>query len=68
MVVPKTLSRNIQRIRKQKGITQEELAEEVRLSSTYIGFIEQGRASPSLKTVQKIANVLKVPISELFKK
>ena len=68
MTVPKILGRKIKLYRKRVGITQEELADKVNLTSTYIGFIEQGRYSPSLKTAQKIAKVLKISLSDLFTK
>ena len=66
MAVPKILGKKIKSFRKKMGLTQEELADKVNLTSTYIGFIEQGRYSPSLKTAQKIAKVLKVSLSDLF--
>jgi transcriptional regulator with XRE-family HTH domain len=52
--------------RKQKGITQEHLAELVGVHRTYIGFIEQGKRNPSIGNVYKIAKALKIPIKNLF--
>lgn len=54
-------------LRKQRGITQEQLAEAVDLHRTYIGFIEQGKRNPSIANVHKIAKQLKVNLSDLFK-
>ncbi len=68
MAVPKILGRKIKSFRKRLGMTQEELAERVNLTSTYIGFIEQGRNAPSIKTANKIAKELKVSLSDLFSK
>jgi XRE family transcriptional regulator, regulator of sulfur utilization len=62
----KVLGKRIKRLRKQQGLTQEDLAETVGLSSTYVGHIEQGRKSPSLEAITRIAKVLKVKIGELF--
>lgn len=53
-------------LRKQKGITQEELADAVEVHRTYIGFIEQGKRNPSISNVYRIAKALKVNIKELF--
>lgn len=64
--LPKVLGKKIQRKRKAIDLTQEQLAEKVGISLAYMGFIEQGRYSPSLKVIEKIAKVLKVSISELF--
>ena len=54
-------------IRKQKGITQEKLAEMINVHRTYIGFIEQGKRNPSIGNVHLIAKALKVSLKELFK-
>lgn len=66
--LPKAIGKKIQRIRKsmKPRLTQEELAEKIGVTTTYIGFIEQGRYAPSLKVLEKIAKVLKVNITELF--
>lgn len=54
-------------LRKQKGITQEELADAVGLHRTYIGFIEQGKRNPSIANINKIAKALGISLKELFK-
>ena len=62
----KNLGRKIQRLRKSAGYTQEEFAEMVGISRTHIGHIEQGRKSPSLEIIEKIARILKTKIANLF--
>lgn len=64
--LPKVLGKRIQKARKQIGITQEKLAEKVGVSTTYIGFIEQGRYAPSIEVLNKIANVLGVKVKDIF--
>ena len=64
--LPKSLGKKIQRKRKDLGLTQDELAEKVGISLTYMGFIEQGRYAPSLEVLNKIAKALKIPLSDLF--
>ena len=64
--LPKSLGKKIQKIRKQKGLTQEELAEKVVVSRAYMGYIEQGRNVPSVEVLEKIARVLKTRLSDLF--
>lgn len=56
----------IQKLRKQAGFTQEELADRVHLSRTHIGHIEQGRKSPSIEVLEKISRTLKVKVKDLF--
>ncbi len=60
------LGKRIQKLRKEIGLTQEEFAEKLNISRTHIGHIEQGRKSPSLKLMEKIARVLKVKVKEIF--
>jgi DNA-binding XRE family transcriptional regulator len=60
------LGQQIQKIRKERRMTQEELAERIELSTKYVQFIETAHRAPSLKTVYAIAKVLKVEVRELF--
>lgn len=63
----KTFGKRLAEIRKDKGITQEQLAELVDVHRTYIGFIEQGKRNPSIGNIHKIALALKIKLSELFR-
>lgn len=60
------LGRKIQKMRKQYLITQEEFAEKLEISRTHMGHIEQGRKSPSMQLLDKIAKALKVKPKDLF--
>jgi len=62
----KTLGRKVQKLRKGKKLTQEELAEKLNISRVYMGYIEQGRESPSLKLLMKMSRKFNVRIEELF--
>lgn len=62
----KNLGRKIQKIRKIKEYSQEELADTLRISRTHMGHIEQGRRNPSLELLDKISRALKVPLKELL--
>jgi len=64
--LPKSLGKKIQKLRKDKNLTQEEAAEKIGISRAYMGFIEQGRYAPSLEILEKISKILKVPLKELF--
>lgn len=63
----KALGNRIANVRRERGVTQEQLAEKTGFTSITIGYIEQGRRSPRIATVFKIAECLKVPVAELFK-
>ena len=56
----------IQKRRQELGITQEELADRVNLSRTHMGHIEQGRRSPSLEVLNKLAKALKTTPKDFF--
>ena len=57
---------NIRDVRRSRGMTQAELAEASGLSRSYLADAEQGRYSPSVKTLQVIASALGVPTSALI--
>lgn len=57
----------VRKVRKQRGLTQEELAHRANLHSTYIGHIETGTYTPSIFVIWKIAQVLKMSLSEFLK-
>ncbi len=57
----------VRKLRKQQGLTQEELAEKAMIDPKSIIEIENGKRNPSLKTMHKIAKVLKTSTSELLK-
>jgi transcriptional regulator with XRE-family HTH domain len=60
------LANRIEFLRKQKGYTQEDLAERAGLHRAYFWDIENGR-NISVKTANKIAKALGVTLSEFFK-
>ena len=57
---------NIRRIRKEKGISQEKLAELCDTATSYIGLMEIYRHSPKLSTIERIADALHVEPLVLF--
>ena len=60
------LGKRIQKLRKALDYSQEKFSEIIGISRTHIGHIEQGRKSPSLKVLERIAKVLKVKTGDLF--
>lgn len=63
-----TVIDNIKRIRKEKGITQEELAEACNTATSYIGLMEIYKNVPKLSTIERIATALNVEPEILFQK
>jgi transcriptional regulator with XRE-family HTH domain len=62
------LGQAINEVRKEKELTQEELARRVDLHTTYIGLIERGRRNPTWGTVRRISIALGVPLPELARR
>ena len=60
------LKNNIKSLRKSKGITQLELAEEIKVSRKTINTVENGVFIPSTILALKIAKILQVRVEELF--
>ena len=61
-----SIGKNIRKYRKQMKATQEELAEMVDLSVSYMGAIERGQKLPQLKSFIRIANALHVSSDQLL--
>ena len=58
----------LREFRKERGLTQEELAFQSGYHPTYIGQLERGRKSPSLRAIICLATVLKTCASELIRR
>jgi transcriptional regulator with XRE-family HTH domain len=53
-------------LRNKAGMTQASMAEKTNLSVDSISRIERGERAPSLESIEKISNALKIGMSELF--
>jgi len=56
----------LQTLRRQAGLTQEQLAEATEVSVDFISLVERGINAPSFDTLEKLAKALGVSIQELF--
>lgn len=66
MDMRKLVGRNAARIRKDKGMTQEQMAERSGLSQQHLGRLEQGRRNPTFVTLYEIAVALGVTPIDLI--
>lgn len=57
---------NLKFYRKQKGLSQEKLSNEIGMSMTYINQVENKGSWPQPEIIDKIARLLNVSIQELF--
>ena len=60
------IGKNLQRIRKSYGYTQEKLAEEIEVSIRYVSDMEQDRAKPSYEVLIRICNLYKIGLNQIF--
>ena len=58
--------KRVREVRRNKGISQEKLAELVGIDRSYMGNIERGEKNITLKKVYEICDALKVDIKELI--
>lgn len=63
----KVIGENIRRIRKEKGISQEKLANETDVNLTYLGYIENAKYNVTIGKLNTIAKYLGVTIEVIVK-
>jgi XRE family transcriptional regulator, regulator of sulfur utilization len=61
------LGHRIRQLRKEQGMTQEDLAFKIGVDRSYMGFVERGERNPTLDKIDKIARALRVRLGILFK-
>jgi transcriptional regulator with XRE-family HTH domain len=58
--------KNLRKIRLEKGLSQEYLADEIGIPTNQVGRIERGEVNTSVSTAFALATVLEISISKLF--
>jgi len=62
----KIFGEQVRKLRKARGLSQEELAELAELHRNYIGSIERGERNVALLNIVRLAKALEVPLSKLL--
>lgn len=62
------VGKNIRRLRKSRGFTQELVSERANLSQQHFSELERGKANATVDTLAAVAAALGVSIAELFEK
>lgn len=57
---------NMKRVRLEKKLTQEKVAEGADLHPNYISSVERGERNISIRNIERIADALGVPMTELL--
>jgi transcriptional regulator with XRE-family HTH domain len=66
MDMRKLVGRNAARIRRERGLTQEQLAERSGLSQQYLSGLERGQRNPTIVTLYELATALGVSHLDLL--
>lgn len=66
MDMRRLVGRNLARIRRARGLTQEQLQERSGFSQQYLSGLEQGRRNPTVVTVYELAQALGVSHLDLL--
>lgn len=64
----KLIGKNIARLRKKRGMTQEDLCGIVEMDRSYLSQIENGKINMTISTLATLARVLKVELSTIVSK
>ena len=67
MDIQQLVGQNVRRFRKERGLSQEDLAFESGIHRTYISGVERGVRNPTIVILEEIAAALDVPTWELVK-
>ncbi|MGB6067131.1 MAG: helix-turn-helix transcriptional regulator [Desulfomonilaceae bacterium] len=62
----RTLAENVRKLRKEKGISQEELADMCGLHRTYVGSVERGERNVTLSSLEAFSAALGVSVPDLL--
>lgn len=66
MRLRRILAQNLRRLRQDRGLTQEELADLAGVNRNYVGMIEREENAASVDVLEGLAKALKVRAAELL--
>lgn len=67
MDMRKLVGRNFARLRREKGLTQEEIETRSGFSQQYLSSLERGRRNPTVITLYELAQALEIDYMELIR-
>ncbi|AIQ37197.1 hypothetical protein R50345_22690 [Paenibacillus sp. FSL R5-0345] len=65
--IKEVVGARVRELRKEKGMSQEELAHAANLHPTYIGKLERGERNMSVESLEKTTKALGITLEQLFK-
>jgi transcriptional regulator with XRE-family HTH domain len=61
------IGNNVRTLRESRGLSFEDLARRAGMTKSGVWMIEQGKSSPTMTSLEKIARALSTPVSELVR-
>lgn len=68
MELRRIVAQNLRRLRQDRGLTQEELADRAGLNRNYVGMVEREENAPTVDTLEALAKALKVEAARLLER
>jgi putative transcriptional regulator len=62
----KSMKNRLEEIRKKRGVTQEQLAADLKVSRQTIGSLENGRYNPSILLAMRISRYFGMTVEDIF--
>ena len=67
MGLRQTVAKNLKRLRQEKNLSQEELADRAEINRNYVGMIERAENAASVDMLEKLAEALNAKPVEFFR-
>jgi transcriptional regulator with XRE-family HTH domain len=68
MSLRETVAMNLQKLRRAKGMSQEELAARADINRNYVGMLERNEHAPTIEMLEKLALGLDVDAADFFQR
>jgi transcriptional regulator with XRE-family HTH domain len=66
MSLQRRFAARVREIRRQRGLTQQQLAERIERSTNAVSALERGVSLPTFETLERLADALNAPVREFF--
>jgi transcriptional regulator with XRE-family HTH domain len=68
MSLRETVAMNLQKLRRAKGMSQEELAARADINRNYVGMLERNEHAPTIEMLEKLALAMDVDPADFFER
>ena len=68
MELRRIVAQNLRRLRQDRGLTQEELADRAGLNRNYVGMVEREENAPTIDTLEALAKAMDIDAATLLVK